>query len=118
MNADENDDLNMIDVPTPEAPQAMSSEEKELWQLKKKGDAGARNELVEKYYWIVAANSKNVIDTIVAATEEGDFDQAGMIGYLEAIKDYDIDEDIRFEDFASMKIREAIIEELNNFIRE
>ena len=112
------DDFNIIDQNAGASLPELTEEERELWRAKSKGDTTARNELVEKYIGIVEANANNVIETIVAAIEENDLSQAGMIGFLQAIKDYDVDGDVRFEDFSSLLIRDAIIEELNNFLRE
>ncbi|MCK6440424.1 MAG: hypothetical protein L6Q71_09540 [Planctomycetes bacterium] len=110
-------DFNILDRKLSPVPE-MGAEERELWRLKSAGDAVARNQLVEKYFGMVDANSQNVVQTILAAIEESDFHQAAVVGYLSAINDFQPGGDTRFEDYASLRIREAILEELGNFIRE
>lgn len=104
-------------VPTT-PPVRMSESDTELWASHFAGAVEARNEIVEKYFGLVELNTQNVVDTILAAIDQGDFRQAAVIGYLEAVDQYRDNREIAFEDFSSMKIREAIIEELCNFVRE
>ena len=99
-------------------PKEMTPELKRLWQDHRKGSIEARNRLVEEYFGIVEANVRNVIETILQAVEESDFHQAGMVGYLEAFEEFAEDGSTTFEDFSSMKIRQAILAELSSFISE
>lgn len=96
----------------------ISEEEQELWQSHFDGDASARNALVEKFFPLVDVNAKNVVETILKAIEESDFHQAGVIGFMESIDEYRSNQHTSFEEFSSLKIRAAILEELANFIRE
>lgn len=104
-------------VPTA-APARMSETDQELWASHFAGDVKARNEIVEKYFALVELNCGNVVKSITDAIEQGDFRQAAVIGFMEAVDEYRQRQDLSFEDFSSLKIREAILEELCNFVRE
>ena len=105
----------------PKAPltarRVMDDDERELWDRRTR-DATARNALIEKYFPLVDVNSQNVIDTILAAIEEGDFRQAAAVGFMESLDEFDPDRGMTFEDFSSLKIRAAILEELRNYTEE
>ena len=96
----------------------MTAEVKELWKRHRGGDKSARKELVEKYFPLVEVNSQNIVETILAAIDDRDFHQAAVIGFLESVDEFDEAYGMPFEEFSSLKIRDAIIEELANFIRE
>lgn len=96
----------------------MDAEERKLWQQVASGDATARNVLVEKFFPLVEVNAENVVKSILQAVEESDFHQAGVVGYLEAVDAYRTDMGMSFEEFASLRIRDAIWDELQNFVRE
>ena len=105
----------------PKAPLAarrvMDDDERELWGRRVK-DVSARNTLIEKYFPLVDVNTQNVVDTILAAIEESDFRQAAVVGFMESLDEFEPDRGLTFEDFSSLKIRAAILEELRNYIQE
>jgi len=100
------------------APARLSDSDRELWARHFAGSTDARNEIVEKYFGLVELNTSNVVKTIMDAVEQGDFRQAAVIGFMEAVDQYKDNRDMVFEEFSSLKIREAILEELSNFVRE
>jgi DNA-directed RNA polymerase specialized sigma subunit len=101
-----------------EAPASLSESDRELWESHFAGDVQSRNEIVEKYFGLVELNCGNVVKSIMDAIEQGDFRQAAVIGYMESVDQYRDNKELSFEEFSSLKIREAIIEELCNFVRE
>lgn len=96
---------------------SQSAEHRKLWEQHWSGDKLARNELVEKYFPLVEVNSQAVIETILAAIEESDFKQAAVVGYLESVDQFKPGNEFTFEEFSSLKIREAILDELANYIK-
>jgi len=86
---------------------------KELWRrLRDTGDAEARNALSEFYFDMVRAHSENVARLLVEAIEENDIYQAGVVGFFEALGDFDPDKHGSFEEFGSVAIRHSIVKEL------
>jgi len=87
-----------------------------LWEAHWDGDADARNKLVERYFPLVEVTADQVVEVIQKAIEERDFHQAAVIGFLEAMDQYQQDADQPFEEFSARQIRATMVEELMNFL--
>lgn len=89
----------------------------ELWQkFRQSGDAQARNALTEFYFDIVRANSENIAEILLESIEQNDLSQTGAVAFFEAMNEYDPAEHGSFEEFGSMAIRRAIMEEIRGLI--
>ena len=89
----------------------------DLWEkFRTSGDTGARNALTEFYFDIVRANSENIAEILLEAIEQNDLSQSGAVAFFEAMNEFDPEEHGSFEEFGSMAIRRAIMEELRGLI--
>jgi DNA-directed RNA polymerase specialized sigma subunit len=90
---------------------------KEIWgRYRDTGSAEARNELTDFYFDMVRANSDNISRILAEAIEENDLYQAGVVAFFEALNDYDPAGGATFEDFGSLAIRRAIVEEIRMLV--
>lgn len=80
----------------------------ELWKLFFEGDASARNDLVVFYSPLVNRIAAKIKRTSPIPVE--DLQSDGMIGLMDAIDKYDPDRGVRFESYAALRIRGAIID--------
>ncbi|MBE7492425.1 MAG: hypothetical protein HS108_11790 [Planctomycetes bacterium] len=88
-----------------------------LWRrFRDTGDTQARNALTEFYFDIVRANAENIADILLESIEQNDLSQTGAVAFFEAMNEYDPAEHGSFEEFGSMAIRRAIMEEIRGLI--
>ena len=88
-----------------------------LWEkFRASGDTEARNELTEFYFDMVRANAENIAEILVKAIDEGDISQAGAVAFFEALNDFDPGEHNSFEEFGSIAIRRAIVDEIRALV--
>jgi RNA polymerase sigma factor for flagellar operon FliA len=72
----------------------------------------ARNELVEKHASLVKRIGCHLINRLPASVQLEDLIQAGMIGLLEASRNYDECQGASFETYAGIRIRGAMLDEI------
>lgn len=72
----------------------------------------ARNELVEKHAPLVKRIACHLINRLPASVQLEDLIQAGMIGLLEASRNYDEGQGASFETYAGIRIRGAMLDEI------
>jgi RNA polymerase sigma factor for flagellar operon FliA len=84
-----------------------------LWRAFKR-DAGKRerDRLILTYAPLVKYVAGRLGSGLPAHVEEGDLISYGLLGLISAIERYDPDRDIKFETYAIVRIRGAIIDEL------
>ena len=88
-----------------------------LWdKYRERGDTDARNELTEFYFDMVRANAENIAEILVEAIEEGDLSQAGAVAFFEALNEFNPAEHNSFEEFGSLAIRRAIVDEIRALV--
>jgi len=88
-----------------------------LWKrYRSNGDSQARNSLTEFYFDIVRANSENIAEILLESIEQNDLSQTGAVAFFEAMNEYDPAEHGTFEEFGSLAIRRAIMEEIRGLI--
>jgi RNA polymerase sigma factor FliA len=88
-----------------------------IWsEFRKSGDVDSRNALTEFYFDMVRANAENISKILFEAIEEGDFSQAGAVAFFEALNEFDPEKHASFEEFGSIAIRRAIVEEIRSLI--
>jgi len=104
------------EVPTPRGPVAPSRGGEEidaLWALyKTTAQPRAREQLILHYAPLVSAVAGRVGMRLPSTVEQADLVSYGMFGLIDAIEKYQTDRAVKFESYASSRIRGAIIDEL------
>jgi RNA polymerase sigma factor for flagellar operon FliA len=84
-----------------------------LWRrFRRTGDKTTRDRLILTYAPLVKYVAGRLGSGLPAHVEEGDLISYGLLGLINAIERYDPDRDIKFETYAIVRIRGAIIDEL------
>ncbi|KGM14147.1 RNA polymerase sigma factor WhiG [Cellulomonas bogoriensis] len=84
-----------------------------LWAVfKESGDRGARERLILHYAPLVTMVAAKVGAGLPSSVEQADLVSYGMFGLIDAIEKYDVDRPVKFETYASSRVRGAIIDEL------
>ncbi len=90
----------------------------ELWEEYSQTRAqDARNSLVLKYLDLVKHNAEKIHAKLPSSVMCDDLVSAGTFGLLEAVESFDISRGVRFETFATLRIRGAIMDELRDYDR-
>jgi len=110
------DDLADV-VALPEVPSQRGAqpavEVSELWvAYKSSGERVHRDALILHYASLVTAVAGRVGMRLPATVEQADLVSYGMFGLIDAIEKYQLDRSVKFESYASSRIRGAIIDEL------
>lgn len=85
----------------------------DLWhQCQNEGDERAREQLAVKYFPLVQSVAKRVAQKLPGHIDESDLISYGLVGLVNAIERFDPKREIKFETFATTRIRGAIIDEL------
>ena len=103
-------------VPAPRGPVAPSRSVEEvdaLWEdYKASQSPRAREGLILHYAPLVSAVAGRVGMRLPSTVEQADLVSYGMFGLIDAIEKYQTDRAVKFESYASSRIRGAIIDEL------
>lgn len=103
-------------VPAPRGPVAPSRSVEEvdaLWEdYKSSQSPRAREGLILNYAPLVSAVAGRVGMRLPSTVEQADLVSYGMFGLIDAIEKYQTDRAVKFESYASSRIRGAIIDEL------
>jgi DNA-directed RNA polymerase specialized sigma subunit len=90
---------------------------RKLWdKFREGGDTEARNALTEFYFDMVRANVDNIAKILIEAIEDGDLSQAGAVAFFEALNDFDPGVHNTFEEFGSVAIRKAVVDEIRGLV--
>ncbi|HZR19036.1 MAG TPA: FliA/WhiG family RNA polymerase sigma factor [Verrucomicrobiae bacterium] len=85
----------------------------ELWQhYHKNGDSPSENALVEKYLPLVRAAVGRLAMTLPEHVDQDDLNSAGLLGLLQALRNYDPASGTSFETYARLRIRGSMLDEL------
>ncbi|MEI6780983.1 MAG: FliA/WhiG family RNA polymerase sigma factor [Verrucomicrobiota bacterium] len=85
----------------------------ELWQrYHQTGDAGVENALVEQYLPLVRTVVGRIAMTLPAHVSSDDLNSAGLVGLLQAVRNFRPSGGASFETFARFRIRGAVLDEL------
>src|ERR671922_1905245 len=88
---------------------------RELWRrFKASGDAHARERLVVAYSPLVKYVSGRMASGLPPHVEEADLISYGLVGLISAIERFAPSREIKFETYAIMRIKGAIIDELRS----
>ncbi len=96
-------------IPPPEArPSAQ-----ELWhRYHQKDDSPAENALVEQYLPLVRSALGRLAMTLPDHVDQDDLNSAGLMGLLQALRNYDPSSGNSFETYARLRVRGAMLDEL------
>src|SRR4051812_13947377 len=103
----------MADEQTTRRDQFKSKELAELWRnYKRTNDQALRDRLILTYAPLVKYVAGRLGSGLPAHLDEGDLVSYGLLGLIGAIERFDPHRDIKFETFAMIRIKGAIIDEL------
>lgn len=84
-----------------------------LWkEYKENGSKVAKDKLLVEYSSLVKYIADRIGYTLPASVDKNDLISSGIMGLIKAVETFDPDREIKFETFASHKIRGAILDEL------
>lgn len=87
--------------------------EQELWdRWKNHQDNDAANELIQQYMHLVNYHVERTISHLPSSVLKEDIKSLGLFGLYDALKKFDLDRDLKFDTYASFRIRGAIIDGL------
>lgn len=88
-----------------------------VWQqYKNTGEHQARNILIENYIDLVKITAGRLKSTITAGNVEmDDLISYGILGLMDAIEKFDIYKNVKFETYAQLRIRGAMIDQLRKY---
>jgi len=78
----------------------------------KSTEKGVKEELVEKYAGLVKRIAYHIISRLPPSVQVDDLIQSGMIGLLEAARNYDAEQGASFETYAGIRIRGTMLDEI------
>lgn len=86
---------------------------KKVWRdYQKSHDMTIRNFLIEKFLHLVRYNAERIYSRLPAEVEIDDLMSAGLFGLVDAIDDFDLAREVKFETYSAQRIRGAILDEL------
>ncbi|MFG6148889.1 FliA/WhiG family RNA polymerase sigma factor [Halobacillus sp. B23F22_1] len=89
------------------------SAEKELWdQWVHEGSSEAANELVQAYDYLVSFHVQRISAHLPKSVSKEDVRSLGLLGLYDALRKFDISRDLKFDTYASFRIRGSIIDGL------
>ena len=99
---------------TPPVAEDKSSSQRELWRRYSKSGPGSdsENSLVEQYLPLVKAVVGRLAMTLPAHVNGDDLYSAGLVGLLNAVRRFDSKGGSSFENYARVRIRGAVFDEL------
>ncbi|MFI2752758.1 RNA polymerase sigma factor WhiG [Cellulomonas sp. P22] len=81
-------------------------------EFKAHGERQVRDRLILHYASLVTAVASRVGMRLPSTVEQADLVSYGMFGLIDAIEKYELDRSVKFETYASARIRGAILDEL------
>ncbi|MCL2084977.1 MAG: FliA/WhiG family RNA polymerase sigma factor [Oscillospiraceae bacterium] len=84
-----------------------------LWErFEKTRDTDARNELVMSYLHLVKFIARRLLPTYHKHVELDDLMSSGLLGLMDAIDKFDPSKEVKFETYATLRIRGEIIDQI------
>ncbi|MDY0396394.1 sigma-70 family RNA polymerase sigma factor [Virgibacillus halophilus] len=94
-------------------PVKQSPEEAAMWKKwMDSGDVQTANQLLEHYMYLVQFHVERTASHLPSNVVKDDLKSYGMMGLYDAIKKFDPDRDLKFDTYASFRVRGAIIDGL------
>jgi len=95
--------------------QSIAMDEADLWQrYKTRGDLDAREQLILQHLDLVKYIAGRMAVRVPASVSEDDLLGWGILGLLDAIEKFDIEQNIKFATYAAFRVRGAIIDEIRS----
>lgn len=88
-------------------------EESKLWQdWLNHRDHEAANQLIEKYMYLVNYQVERIRSTLPSSVSKDDLKSFGLLGLFDALKKFELSRNLKFDTYASFRVRGAIIDGL------
>lgn len=87
-------------------------ETSQLWERCRSGDVEARGLLIERYAPLATSVARRMRVPTGALVGPDDLASAGFLGLIDAVDRFQLDREVAFEAYASLRIRGAILDEL------
>jgi len=85
----------------------------QLWNdWKNQHDKDAANELIKNYLYLVNFHVERISSHLPSGVDKDDLKSFGFLGLYDAMKKFDPDRDLKFDTYASFRIRGAIMDGL------
>ncbi|MDO4754626.1 MAG: sigma-70 family RNA polymerase sigma factor, partial [Bacillota bacterium] len=85
----------------------------DLWKrFKEKGDSAAKDELIVSYVPLVKNIAGRLYGSFHSQVEYDDIVGYGIIGLIDAVEKFDYKKNIKFETYASIRIRGSVVDYL------
>lgn len=85
------------------------------WErFKRYGDPQARNQIIERYAYLVKITAGRVVTSLPPTLDREDLVSAGIMGLIKAVDQFDPSRQVKFETYAIALIRGAILELLRS----
>lgn len=92
---------------------SLSPHEQHLWKLwTSKQDNEAANQLIQRYDYLVNYHVQRISAHLPKSVSKDDVRSFGMLGLFDALKKFDLDRDLKFDTYASFRIKGTIIDGL------
>jgi len=86
-----------------------------LWkEYKDNGNLGARDKLLAEYTPLVRYTAQRMAINLPQSVHLGDLIGAGVIGLIKAVESFDTEKEVKFETYATHKIRGSILDDLRD----
>lgn len=93
--------------------QPLNNEEQQLWnRWLQDRDQAAGNLLIKKYQPLVNYHVQRIGIGLPKSVSRDDLESLGMMGLFDALNKFDINRDLKFDTYASFRIRGAILDGL------
>ncbi|WP_087972884.1 FliA/WhiG family RNA polymerase sigma factor [Oceanobacillus rekensis] len=80
------------------------------WIIKKSGEAA--NELISNYMYLVNYHTERISSHLPSNVSKDDIKSFGLLGLYDALKKFDISRDLKFDTYASFRVKGSIIDGL------
>lgn len=98
---------------TADTTQAKTDQSETLWQAFVDSPSDeTRNALVEHYQPLVREIVRRFASRLPKTVDRGDLETAGNLGMISAVKSFDASRNVRFEAYAELRVRGALLDEL------
>ena len=83
-----------------------------IWKSLRKRDINTRNKIILQYEYLVRLIVSKLITKYKSCNEYDDFISYGMFGLIDAVEKYNYRKGVKFETYASIRIKGSIIDNI------
>lgn len=92
---------------------SQSSLERQIWtKWLDENDRDAANDLIQHYMYLVSFHVERMASHLPSSVSKDDLKSYGLMGLYDALKKFEPDRDLKFDTYASFRVRGAIIDGL------